>query len=218
MVTDGVQGRVRNPQGEGARLRDELIAAAGRLLESGADFEELSLRGVAREAGVAAPSVYLHFASKDALLHAVRNEHFAALQNALELSWSPDQSPARRLLAGCLAYCQYAVDHSGSYRILFSTPHVTASHLEEFTGSQGESAFRLLVDRVAECVATGVARPGDPFRISCDIWPALHGVASLRRTAPGFPWPPLEDQVRGILEAFTGISYGTAPRRGGNEP
>jgi hypothetical protein len=29
----------------------------------------------------------------------------------------------------------------------------------------------------------------------------------LRRATTGFPWPPLEDQVRGILDAFTGISY-----------
>jgi hypothetical protein len=60
---------------------------------------------------------------------------------------------------------------------------------------------------VAACTAAGVARPGDPFRIAIDIWSALHGTASLRRATTGFPWPPLEDQVRGILEAFTGISY-----------
>ncbi|MGH2614757.1 MAG: TetR/AcrR family transcriptional regulator [Thermomicrobiales bacterium] len=199
--------RARNPQGEGARLRDELIGAAGRLLEAGADIDTLSLRGVAREAGVAAPSVYLHFASKDALLRAVRDAHFAALQKAIELTSTTVEDPATGLLAGCLAYCQYAVEHPGSYRILFNTPHGT-SRLEEFAGSKGEAAFRTLVDGVAECIAAGVARPGDPFRIASDIWPALHGIASLRRVSTGFPWPPLEDQVRGILQAFTGIPYG----------
>jgi hypothetical protein len=52
-----------------------------------------------------------------------------------------------------------------------------------------------------------VARPGDPFRIATDIWAVLHGAASLRWATIGFPWPPLEEQVRGILEAFTGIPY-----------
>ena len=56
-------------------------------------------------------------------------------------------------------------------------------------------------------MAAGVARRGDPFRIATDIWSALHGTASLRRATAGFPWPPLEEQVRGILEAFTGIPY-----------
>jgi AcrR family transcriptional regulator len=200
--------RPRNPQGEGARLRDELITAAGRLLEAGTDLDTLSLRGVAREAGVAAPSVYLHFASKDALLREVRQAHFESLRRAIELASATVQDPAAELFAGSLAYCRYAVEHPGSYRILFETPHAT-SRLEEFSGSRGEAAFRTLVDGVAECIAAGIARPGDPFRIACDIWPALHGIASLRRTATGFPWPPLEDQVRGILEAFTGIPYGT---------
>ncbi|MCA9878619.1 MAG: TetR family transcriptional regulator [Thermomicrobiales bacterium] len=40
------------------------MQAADRLLTAGASPESLSLRAVAREAGVAAPSVYLHFESK----------------------------------------------------------------------------------------------------------------------------------------------------------
>jgi hypothetical protein len=64
---------------------------------------------------------------------------------------------------------------------------------------------------VADSIAVGVARPGDPFRIATDIWAALHGVATLRRATAGFPWPPLEEQVRGILEAFTGTPYRNRP-------
>jgi AcrR family transcriptional regulator len=197
--------RERSPQGEGARLRNELIAAAGRLLAAGADIDTISLRGVAREAGVAAPSVYLHFASKDALLHTVVEEHFAALQRALDLSVQAGSDPASRLLAGCMAYCRYAMDHPGSYRILFNTPREDM-HDPGFAGSEGEAAFGTLVDAVAACSA-GMARAGDPFRIATDIWSALHGAVALRSATTGFPWPPLEDQVRGILEAFTGIPY-----------
>ncbi len=209
MATSGKGARTRNPQGEGFRLRQELIAAAGRLLASGADIETLTLRGMAREAGVAAPSVYLQFASKEALLQAVVDEHFAALRQAIETGSAGAQDAASGLLAGCLAYCRYAAEHPGSYRILFNTPRPrnVDSH---FAGSEGAVAFQTLVDGVAECIAAGVARPGDPFRIASDIWPALHGAASLRQFAPNFPWPPLDDQVRGILEAFAGIPYGSA--------
>jgi AcrR family transcriptional regulator len=200
------RARERNPQGEGARLRAELMAAAGRLLAAGADIDTVSLRGVAREAGVAAPSVYLHFTSKDALLHAVIEEHFAALQRAIALGADTGSDAASCFLAGCLAYCRYAVDHPGSYRILFNTPR---RNLKDpgFAGSQGAAAFQTLVDGVAACIAAGVARPGDPFRIATDIWSALHGAVALRWATTEFPWPPLEDQVRGILEAFTGIPY-----------
>lgn len=206
MATSETPARERNPQGEGIRLREELIAAAGRLLAAGADFETLSLRGVAREAGVAAPSVYLHFASKDALLHAVVEAHFAKLQRAIEVGSETANDAASGLLAGCLAYCRYAVEQPGSYRILFNTPR-SRFQGAGFSGSKGAAAFQTLVDGVADCIAAGEAYPGDPFRMATDIWAALHGIASLRWAAKTFPWPPLEEQVRGILEAFTGIPY-----------
>jgi AcrR family transcriptional regulator len=198
--------RERSPQGEGARLREDLIAAAGRLLAAGKDINTISLRGVAREAGVAAPSVYLHFASKEALLRTVIDVHFSALKEAIEQGAKTGNDAASRFLAGCLAYCRYAVDHPGSYGILFNTPR---HDLKDggFAGSPGAVAFQTLVDGVTSCIEAGVARPGDPFRIATDIWSALHGVVDLRWGTSGFPWPPLEEHVRGILEAFTGIPY-----------
>jgi AcrR family transcriptional regulator len=206
MVTREERTRERNPQGEGGRLRGELIAAAGRLLAGGADIDTISLRGVAREAGVAAPSVYLHFPSKDALLNAVIEEHFAALQRALERGYQTSNDAFSRLLTGCLAYCEYAVDYPGSYRILFNTPQRDLPE-SRFAGSQGAAAFQTLVESVAACIAAGLARPADPFRVATDIWSSLHGAVTLRSAKEGFPWPPLEAQVRGILEAFTGIPY-----------
>ena len=207
MITSGVRARERSPQGEGARLRDELIAAAGRLLAADVDVESLSLRAVAREAGVAAPSVYLHFASKEALLRAVVSAHFTALQGAIETALASAHDPTSRLLAGCLAYCRYAMEHPGSYQLLFNTPRPNVRD-PNFAGTSGAAAFQTLADGVAACIAAGVGRPGDPFRIATDIWSALHGTVSLRRATAGFPWPLLEDQVRGILEAFAGIPYG----------
>jgi AcrR family transcriptional regulator len=206
MVKTGERTRERSPQGEGARLRDELIAAAGRLLATDSDVDSLSLRAVAREAGVAAPSVYLHFASKEALLKAVVGAHFTALQQAIETAVASGHDPASRLLAGCLAYCRYAMEQPGSYQLLFNTPRPDLKD-PDFAGTSGAAAFQTLVDGVAASIAAGVARPGDPFRIATDIWSGLHGTASLRRATRGFPWPPLDEQVRGILESFTGIPY-----------
>lgn len=206
MATNVERARERNPQGEGARLRDELIAAAGRLLAEDEDVDSLSLRGVAREAGVAAPSVYLHFASKEALLRAVVETHFAALQRATETGLASGSDPTSRLLAGCLAYCRYAAEQPGSYQLLFNTPRPDIKD-SRFAGTSGAAAFQVLVDCVAACIATGAAKPGDPFLMGTQIWSSLHGAASLRRATTGFPWPPLDDQVRGILEAFTGIPY-----------
>ena len=128
------------------------------------------------EAGVAAPSIYLHFASKGTLPQAVVEEHFVALRRAIELSRQAGDNAASRFLAGRLAYCLYAVDHPGSYRILIQTPRRDLKG-SGFAGSQGAAAFQTLVNSVAACIAAGMARPGDPFRIVSDIWSALHGLS-----------------------------------------
>src|SRR5260370_15920122 len=70
--------RQRNPRGQGERLRDDIIEAASRLLADPAT-PPLTLRGVAREAGVAATSVYLHLADIDALILAVAQRRFGEL-------------------------------------------------------------------------------------------------------------------------------------------
>src|SRR3954467_5532175 len=110
--------RERNPHGAGTRLRDELVAAAGRLLSASGDPDVLSLRAVAREAGVAAPSVYLQFESKDALLRAVVAAHFDEFQRTIDTGRATGSDPESRLFQGSLSYCRFAAEHPGSYRII----------------------------------------------------------------------------------------------------
>ena len=48
--------RRRNPRGRGERLREEIIEAATKLVTETGGASQLSLRGVAREVGIAATS------------------------------------------------------------------------------------------------------------------------------------------------------------------
>src|SRR3984893_14334035 len=68
--------RTRNARGEGDRLRDEIIAAAIKVLSTIGAEDPFSLRAVAKEAKIAAPSVYIHFADRNALLQAVLENLF----------------------------------------------------------------------------------------------------------------------------------------------
>src|SRR5947199_7637735 len=70
--------RQRNPRGQGERLRDDIIEAASRLLADPA-APPLTLRAVAREVGVAATSVYLHFDDIESLTLATVNHLFGEL-------------------------------------------------------------------------------------------------------------------------------------------
>lgn len=200
--------RPRSPQGSGGRLRDELIAAATRLLAESADDDGVSLRAVARAVGIAAPSVYLHFPSREALLEAVQAEQFAALRQATAEAAAGHTEPAARLFAGCLAYCRFAAERPGAYRVLFGGGRATASGAvpgyRPWPGTAGESAFGVLVDLVAACLPSRQAPPGDAFAVATDVWAAMHGMVGLRRARPRFPWPPLEEQLRRMLAGLVG--------------
>lgn len=78
---EGGRARIRNPWGQGERLRTELLEAAARLLGELESVEGLTLRGIAREAGVSPASVYSHFADKSALVSALLEyEHGRVLE------------------------------------------------------------------------------------------------------------------------------------------
>src|SRR5688572_9208299 len=114
---DGIGGaasgrrRRRNPQGQGSRLRADLVAAADQILARTGDLEGLSLRAVAREVGIATPSIYLHFPDKSALVRAVMDARFEELRAAVVAAVIEADGPAEKLRAGALAYCQFAIAH-----------------------------------------------------------------------------------------------------------
>ena len=212
--------RARNPQGQGGRLRAELIAAADRLLARTGDVEGLSLRAIAREVGIATPSIYLHFPDKSALVRAVLEARFAELAEAVQSAVAATPEPALRLRAGCLAYCRFATEHPNAYRVLFgrvpSTPSQPVSEQAPAAAESpapaaavypGSAAFGFLVDSIATYMQVGLAPDGDPFRAATNVWTALHGIVSLRSATPGFPWPPLERQVDDVLSGMVGLRH-----------
>lgn len=100
-------------------LKPALIAAA--LKEIAAEGpEQFSLRGVARRAGVSAPAVYRHFASKDELLAAVAadcSERIGvAITNAIAAA--PADDPLEQFRATGIAIVQFAVAHPEHFRAL----------------------------------------------------------------------------------------------------
>ena len=217
--------RVKNPQGQGGRLRAELIAAADRLLGQTGDIEGLSLRAIAREVGIATPSIYLHFPDKSALVHAVLEARFEELAEAVRAAVTSAPDPAEQLRAGCLAYCRFATEHPNAYRVLFGRLRSTGEPAlaprpplpsqgsggtaagQPDARNPGAAAFGVLVEGVAACMRAGIAPDGDPFRVATNVWTALHGIVSLRSATPGFPWPALERQIDDVLTGLVGLRH-----------
>src|SRR4051812_11305000 len=95
-----VAGRARNRRGEGSRLRDEIVDAAVGLLDETGDERVLTLRSIARQAGIAAPSIYRHFPDQPAIMLAVVRAAFDELNETLRAAVAGNEDdPRARLLA-----------------------------------------------------------------------------------------------------------------------
>jgi AcrR family transcriptional regulator len=188
--------RERNARGQGARLREELIRAADQLLEAGRGEESLSMRAVAREAGVAPQSVYLHFPDRHALMEAVFDRRFGELIEVLEAALDGLDDARARLLAFGRAYCRYAAEHPGHYRVLFETAGTPGWEPDQMTGLR---AFAMLREAMAD---SGCA---DAAEAAVGYWAALHGLVALRRDRPSFPWPPIDTLLRVLVDSLTSV-------------
>jgi AcrR family transcriptional regulator len=114
--------RARNPRGQGERLRTEILAAAERLFSELGGEEALTMRGVARAAGIAPASIYQHFADKTALVRGVIEHDYGRLSAAMRQA---DESVTAddvvgRVKAQMHAYCTFAIDNPGHYRLMLS--------------------------------------------------------------------------------------------------
>ncbi len=202
---EGGAGRRRNAKGEGGRLRAELVAAAADVLAETGDETGLSLREVARRAGVSSPAVYLHFPDKDALLADVLATRFALLGQAIGAAVEgATGGPGEGLRAGCRAYVDLAVRDPGTYRVLFGG-RSAADLGADFREGRAYDPFRGLVDGIEAALAAGAVRAGDAARQAVLVWTALHGIATLRQARPRFPWPEAGELVDDALEGLLGL-------------
>ena len=200
--------RQRNRRGQGGRLRQEILDAAHEILLESGHEAAVTIRGVARQAGIAAQSCYLHFATRDQLLWALYEREFEQLRALLAEASTEGGTPAERLRACARAFCAYAVDEPGAYGLLFQARGVAEHAWGE--GLPGQPTIDLWIGLVADCV--GADR--DAATVATDLWAALHGSASLRRDLPAFVWPGTQDEaVDRLIEALVAPEGGTAPSR-----
>ncbi len=185
--------RTRNPRGEGARLRQDIVRAATDLLDAGENAASVSLRSVANRVGISTPSIYSHFASREVILHAVVQTAFAELKDELQQALNDaGTEPIVQLRTLCARYLEFAQTRPQRYRILFGgfwqvkdlEPPLAARE-----ATVGQDVFELLVKALEQCVQAGQSASLNPTADAAVVWAGLHGLAGLRDAAPEFGWP-----------------------------
>lgn len=179
--------RARNPRGSGARLRGEIVAAAATLIARTGSDQAVTLRSVAREVGISAPSIYGHFSDRDAIVEAVVSESLEQLHLAVADAVSAHPDPVEGLYAGCSAYVEFGISEPARYRVLFGWSRPKGQSPQSDT--RGLAAFNTLLTNLDACVAAGRSASTDTFVDAVSIWTSLHGQVMLRADLPEFPWP-----------------------------
>ena len=195
--------RGRNPRGQGERLREEVVLASIRMLDELADDQALSLRAVARETGIAATSVYIHFADRDALVLAALQRSHSDLMESVQQAADDAANPVAQLRARTLVLGNWAHQHPGLYKVLH----------ESTLNQRADMSFKMVLGQqtttaVQLCMDEGLAPAGDAAEVSLDLRAAVHGAVSMRVNEPDLPWPPLEEQVDRYLIKLVGVSPG----------
>jgi AcrR family transcriptional regulator len=166
--------RVRNPRGSGTHLREEIVAAAIALIDETNDPGALTLRGIARRAGITAPSIYPHFPDLAAVITAALAASFDELRAAVQAALEGQDDPSRALIAAGLAYVQFGWDHPARYRLMFAAGGYAPDAV---------ATFALVEHAIRNCAAAGASTSDDPHTDTWLMWAALHGVATLEKPA-----------------------------------
>ena len=156
-------------------LRRALIDAARALLErEGA--AALSLRAVAREAGVSPAAPYHHFKDKSELLQAVADEGWQAMSISLGVA-ARDAPPGQDRLAWVLvAYVVFAREQPTLYRLMYDT-----ARNRETLPLMVHAAEATAYTRVRASLAAHGAPTSDTEveLVIAAAWCAAHGLAEM---------------------------------------
>lgn len=139
-------------------------------------IEGLSIRDVARKAGVSAGAPYRHFADKQQLLAAVATDGFERLDAQLRQALrKAGKGPHHRLEAVSAAYLTFARKNAEGYRVMFSSA-LSDARPDSALFISSLKPFTLLSETVAAVKSRSAQL--DAFM----LWALGHGLATLEHT------------------------------------
>jgi AcrR family transcriptional regulator len=157
-------------------LREALLKATLDLIEQ-EGIGAVSLRQVARAAGVSPGAPYHHFPDRAALLSTLSDEGFQKLTNTLTEAHATTTTPTAALEAILNAYIKFARENPAYFRLMFR-PELKQSHKTEPGTEAAETAFAILENTISDCLPE-TRTPAEKSVLAITMWSLVHGYASL---------------------------------------
>jgi|DeeseametaMP1786_FD_contig_21_1752426_length_1189_multi_19_in_0_out_0_2 AcrR family transcriptional regulator len=159
-------------------LREKILNTSRRLLYNNG-YKALSMRAIAKEVGVTATSIYLHFENKDHLLHTLIEESIEELSVSIEERVDEQASVVAQFETIIRAYSDFALSNSEKYEIIYMVRPEAMSRYPKEKFRRARRCYELLVKVIEQGVILGLMDEEDPLTSAYSIWGQLHGVISV---------------------------------------
>jgi AcrR family transcriptional regulator len=175
-------------------LRAACLRAARELLEEDGSAA-LSMRAVARRAGVSPTAPYRHYEDRDALVSAVAAEGYRDLAESLAAAHPSPETPDE-LATVAVAYVRFALDHPALFRAMFAEPC-------DPTSAERVGATAAISEYVRGIVRAAFPH-ADPDALATTVWALVHGLAFLHLDGKLDTSTPeaVDAQVRSAVQAL----------------
>ena len=195
-------------------LHEALLEAAERVLERDG-LAGLTLRAVAREAGVSHAAPTHHFGDLTGLVSELAAIGFRQFNDAMELADAAGNSPIEKSLARAKAYVAYAQAHPGMYGLMFRTERLdmTRPSLHE----AASAAFAGLAGAVGASRHEHISKQALSLEQAAAIaraWSLVHGFTMLLldgRLTDILRRLPKGTDAEALLDAMLKLTVGRPP-------
>jgi len=160
-------------------LRRQILDTARHLLVR-EGYQNLSMRKIADAIGYSATSIYLHFDSKDALLHTLIHEGMMHLHRQLqETATQHADDPMGRLRALCRCFIDFGLENPEYYEIMFQLRPERMERYPPEKYREARSNLEFFGRTLEEGENEGIFGIEDAKVTASTIWASLHGTVSL---------------------------------------
>jgi AcrR family transcriptional regulator len=196
--------RARELEKGAGDLRERVLEASVKLIEE-EGLSALSMREVARRAGVSHQAPYNHFVDREAILGAIAEQGFVMLGNAMARA-REGEKPAWRAIEDCgRAYVEFACTNPAHFRVMFRPELVDIENCPS-AKAEGDRAFTVIVEVMHEAVRQGLPAVPSEEALVTMAWSLAHGLACLILDGPlamKLPNAAREAHIEGVLGAMS---------------
>ncbi|HEX6243772.1 MAG TPA: TetR/AcrR family transcriptional regulator [Polyangiales bacterium] len=191
-----------DPGAQADAFRERIVSASTELIEE-QGLAALSMREVARRAGVSHQAPYYYFADREAILGAIAEQGFRMLGEHVQQCSIEGEGVQATIVAAGRAYLEFALAHPAHFRVMFR-PELVMTERHPNVSGEGVRACDTFYQIVREAVAAGLpANSVDALFLLC--WSVGHGLACLALDGPldvVMPHVDRKAQLSDVLSQF----------------